>query len=367
MTARLPIVAVEPADLVAVLAELRALRRDVALLTRLTAARTGVDPERAAALLPAIYAFARSSPWTAAELMDDARRAGRRDLLTALDAVVGERGDGAKRFGRWLEKHAGLETDCLRLARVKREAGRGFMPWSWWSDTFNTLCAAPCAARPLRLMRQSSRLGATVHGIFSERELARWNWGDAILGAAAGKVTGFVAEADRELRTRWFSGDRDGLNRQVGRPTSFLVPNEIWRRDLATAPGSAGGYLVDTENVGFIDMLVPMLWILKLGARRLTGLVGNVTVPKETGAATAYWLPNEATQVTEANQTFQQMALSPKTVGCYTELSASWLCKARRRRTKSLRSTWHNGSPPQSTRRGSTAAAPAVSLAVSCN
>lgn len=53
----------------------------------------------------------------------------------------------------------------------------------------------------------------------------------------------------------------------------------------------------------------------------LTGLVGNVTVPKLTGSGTAYWLTNEATAITESNATFGQLSLAPKTLGAYTELS----------------------------------------------
>ena len=53
----------------------------------------------------------------------------------------------------------------------------------------------------------------------------------------------------------------------------------------------------------------------------MTGLVGNVTIPKQTAAGTAYWLTNEATAITESQMTLGQLALSPKNVGAYTELS----------------------------------------------
>jgi HK97 family phage major capsid protein len=53
----------------------------------------------------------------------------------------------------------------------------------------------------------------------------------------------------------------------------------------------------------------------------MSGLVGNVTVPKQTVGATAYWLSTEATAITEGNQTFAQLALTPRTVGAYTPIS----------------------------------------------
>jgi len=57
------------------------------------------------------------------------------------------------------------------------------------------------------------------------------------------------------------------------------------------------------------------------GATFLSGLVGDVTVPKQTAGGTAYWLTNEATAITESSQTLGQLALSPKNVGAYTEVS----------------------------------------------
>lgn len=107
----------------------------------------------------------------------------------------------------------------------------------------------------------------------------------------------------------------------------FFVPFEVLerpveaKRDLTVATAGAGGYLVQTENVGFIEMLRNRSVAFRMGARRLSGLQGSVTVPRVSAAATAYWLGTEATAITESQQTFVQMALTPKTVGAYTEIS----------------------------------------------
>lgn len=127
---------------------------------------------------------------------------------------------------------------------------------------------------------------------------------------------------------------------QVPNPQKFFVPFEvlhrgidgaavadmrermgIGRRDLTVATAGAGGYLVSTDNIGFIDILRNRSVAFRLGARRLSGLTGNVTVPRQSAAATAYWLANEAATITESQQTFVQMALTPKSVGAYTEIS----------------------------------------------
>ena len=103
----------------------------------------------------------------------------------------------------------------------------------------------------------------------------------------------------------------------------FYLPYEVQKRDLTAGTPSAGGYLVATDNLGgsFIDLLRNRTLLARLGATMLTGLQGNVTIPKLTAGGTAYWLTNEATAITESNQTLGQLALSPKNVGAYTEVS----------------------------------------------
>ena len=103
----------------------------------------------------------------------------------------------------------------------------------------------------------------------------------------------------------------------------FYVPYEIQQRDLTATTGNAGGYVVATDNLAgsFIDLLRNRAVVAQLGATMMTGLVGNVTIPKQTAAGTAYWLTNEATAITESQMTLGQLALSPKNVGAYTELS----------------------------------------------
>lgn len=104
----------------------------------------------------------------------------------------------------------------------------------------------------------------------------------------------------------------------------FYVPYEILaKRDMTAGTASAGGYLVATDALAgsFIDLLRNRTVVAQLGAIMLDGLVGNVTIPKQTAAGTAYWLTNEGTSITESNQTIGQLSLTPKNVGAYTEVS----------------------------------------------
>lgn len=102
----------------------------------------------------------------------------------------------------------------------------------------------------------------------------------------------------------------------------FFIPSEVQRRDLNVGTAAAGGNLVATDLLtgSFIDILRNAMVIDRLGARMLTGLVGNIAIPKQTGAATAYWVA-ESGSPTESQQVFGQVTMSPKTVGAYTDIS----------------------------------------------
>lgn len=149
------------------------------------------------------------------------------------------------------------------------------------------------------------------------RAVADKNWSSA----------GFELECSRTIAKR--------LN-VVQDPNKFYVPFEVQqrqvpvpqKRDLTAGTTTAGGFLVATENMSFIEVLRNRSVAYRMGARRLSGLVGNVTVPRQTGQATAVWLANEASTITESQQVFAQMALSPKTVGAYTEISRQLLLQS---------------------------------------
>ena len=129
------------------------------------------------------------------------------------------------------------------------------------------------------------------------------------------KGAGFELECSREICKR------AGLPEPVH--GGFYIPVEVQKRDLTVGTSNAGGYLVETalRPESFIELLRARSVVAGLGATMLTGLVGNVSIPKQTGAATGYWLANEATAITESQQTLGQLALTPKTLGAYTEIS----------------------------------------------
>lgn len=109
----------------------------------------------------------------------------------------------------------------------------------------------------------------------------------------------------------------------------FMVPFEVQKRDLVVGTASAGGNLVATDLLAgsFIDALRNAMVISGLGTRMLTGLQGNIAIPKLTGSATAYWVAENAAP-TESQQTVGQVTMSPKTVGAYTDIARRLLLQS---------------------------------------
>lgn len=102
----------------------------------------------------------------------------------------------------------------------------------------------------------------------------------------------------------------------------IMIPAEVLKRDLTVGTATAGGHTVatDLQAQSFIDMLRNAQVISTLGTQYLTGLVGNIAIPRQTGGASAYWVA-ENSAVTESQQAFDQVTLSPKTVGAFTDIS----------------------------------------------
>ena len=105
----------------------------------------------------------------------------------------------------------------------------------------------------------------------------------------------------------------------------FIVPTDVLnKRDLITGTATStakGGNLIQTDVLGasFIDVLRNAMVLPSLGARFLTGLQGNVAIPKRTTSVTAYW-PGENTAPTEGTNVFGQVTMSPKVIAAYIDI-----------------------------------------------
>jgi HK97 family phage major capsid protein/HK97 family phage prohead protease len=115
----------------------------------------------------------------------------------------------------------------------------------------------------------------------------------------------------------------DAAAAKLGRQSrGITIPQDVLRRDLNVGAATAGGNLVATElDAGsFIDLLRNASALDQAGATVLTGLTGNVAIPRQSGAGTAYWVA-ESGSPTESQQTVDQVSLTPRTVAAFTDYS----------------------------------------------
>jgi len=154
----------------------------------------------------------------------------------------------------------------------------------------------------------------------SAQEVKRYSIVRAIRAMLANDWSG--AGLEREASNAFAAkAQQAGLQRQA--ENSFFLPMEVQRRDMTVGTTTAGGHMVATtlRPQDFIELLRNATLLKSLGARTLSGLVGNADITKQTGAATGYWLSTEATAITESQQTIGLLQLRPKVLGAYTEIS----------------------------------------------
>jgi HK97 family phage major capsid protein/HK97 family phage prohead protease len=121
----------------------------------------------------------------------------------------------------------------------------------------------------------------------------------------------------------------EAAQQRAGKPSQgIMVPSDVLRgqRDLLVGTATAGGNLVNTDlrTGDFIDLLRNRLALANVGATVLNGLQGNVSIPRQTSAASAFWVGENAAP-TESQQAFDQISMTPKTIGAFVDYSRKLL------------------------------------------
>ena len=132
---------------------------------------------------------------------------------------------------------------------------------------------------------------------------------EAIRSQVEGRAaTGAVAEYSAEVEKR--TGNK-----------GVFVPLSAFESRAAQTTTTAAGIVPDDFRPDlFVGPLRNSLVMRTLGARVLTGLRGDVVIPKQKTSHTAQWI-SEGESLTETGMTFEQMTLQPRHVGALTELS----------------------------------------------
>lgn len=138
---------------------------------------------------------------------------------------------------------------------------------------------------------------------------------------------GFELECSREIEKRsgrsaagFFVPVRDLKVNSRDAETARSVIQQ--RAPYATTNPAAAGVLVETEldAASFIDILRNRPLVMQLGTRMITGLVGNLDIPRRTGTSTAYWVA-EGAGPAESEGTFDLLQFRPKTLGVLTAMT----------------------------------------------
>lgn len=221
---------------------------------------------------------------------------------TAIEALCKSNKIDARVQARWIEDGTELHEVAGELLTVMEERGK----------------TAPTTA---------SNLGLT------SRDTQRYSLFKAIRAMHFGaKNPQLVRDAAYEIECS------TQVAKQLGRgdSTNLFVPGEVLQRKfgaeaaraMATTPGSKGGYMVNVENMGFIDILRNRSVVMNMGARVISGLQGNVMFPRQTGKGTVTWQAGEHVSVTAADQALGQLSMTPKTAIAITDVSEQLLRQA---------------------------------------
>ena len=157
-----------------------------------------------------------------------------------------------------------------------------------------------------------------------EREMRSFNVCKAVQHMLGARV-----DAGRELE---ISAE---LARMEGRSTDgILMPYSVFERRAdtitTTAPTAGpGGNLVGTDHMGgqWVDMLREANPLTGLGMRVMSGLVGNVEIPRLKSSTSVGWF-GENSAIPQTDAQMDSITLSPKHVGAWTEYSRNMLLQS---------------------------------------
>jgi hypothetical protein len=173
--------------------------------------------------------------------------------------------------------------------------------------------------------------GTPVHGS-GDNKLDEALRGFSLRKAICSQIPDLVRQVDcgRELELSAELAKRSARTFQgVPVPMSVFHMEKRTITSSAVSPDFGGRNLVGTDHLGneFIDVLRARLITRRLGARILSGLTGDVEIPKQSAAAGTNWLAEDA-ELGDSDPTFSKITLQPKHCGAMTEFSRNMLLQS---------------------------------------
>lgn len=146
-----------------------------------------------------------------------------------------------------------------------------------------------------------------------------------------------VRAIQKQIAVKQGTGKWDGIEAEMSaelarvhheEPMGFYMPDFALTRDMQVGTPSLGGVTVQTTvDTNLIPLLRNRMVVLRAGARLMTGLVGNLSIPRQNAAATISW-NTEIAALTESDQGFDSVLLSPNRVGGWTNYSKKLLAQS---------------------------------------
>lgn len=99
------------------------------------------------------------------------------------------------------------------------------------------------------------------------------------------------------------------------------------KRDMTVGTATAGGHTVATNLGELVPILDPSLVVRAAGATYLTGLVGNLDLPRHTTKQTAAWAAEQGA-LSETDAAFDKISLTPNRLGAITDYSKTLLAQS---------------------------------------
>lgn len=132
-------------------------------------------------------------------------------------------------------------------------------------------------------------------------------------------------EAAFEFECSRAAAQQYGANAQ-----GIMMPADVlktWGRDLNSADES-DLFGDDYRGGDFIDVLRNASSVMQAGATMLSGLSGDVKIPKKLTAASAAWIASEGGAASESEMTVGNISMTPKTLGAFTDVTRQLLIQS---------------------------------------
>lgn len=207
-------------------------------------------------------------------------------------------------------------SDAQRIAETARqygatELGNDFIAKGRSYEEFNK-----ALIRELHGKRKDPEAESTMINLdVSEKELRKYSVINALRAVATGnfKNAGLEREMSEAIAQK-VGRDADGIYLSYEAMGYGLRQMQLARMQSAGGAGK-GAELVATELHAemYIEALRAQAVVGQLGARMVSGLVGDVDIPKQNGSATFYWVEEDG-EATDSDLSFTTVQLRPKTL-----------------------------------------------------